>query len=329
MKKTAFIAFVFLSGLKNLMGQDPIFTQFYNVPEQMNPSFTAVNGTTKVSLAHRTQWAGLNYSLSTQFANFNSYVDDIKSGFGLTLLNNLETTTRYRFTQATLNYAYRVQLSYDWLFIPSVSFGFGNKDYAFDSLLLEDQINIISGVNNINSIDPILTNNSIQFFDFSAGGLVMNDVFWVGLSLKHLNRPNISFVNNKNISLDPFISFHTGFKFDMNHLNYHWTDSYLFLMANFMNQGPYNRFDIGAEIETNGFTFGAILSTSPSKNDNNAHFLNSINLTTGWVWDDFKIGYSYDINTSSLSNTNGIHEITLTYTFYSLFNGDVGCWRCK
>src|SRR6056300_462311 len=98
--------------------QDPIFTQFFNVPETLNPAFAAVNGSTKVNVAHRSQWSGLNYNLSSQFANFNTYVDEINSGFGISVLNLLETQTRYRFSQATLNYAYRLALDEDWVFIP-------------------------------------------------------------------------------------------------------------------------------------------------------------------------------------------------------------------
>ena len=328
MKKNIIYIVVCLSGL--VWGQDPIFTQFFNVPETLNPSFTAVNGTTKVNVAHRSQWSGLNYNLSSQFANFNTYVDNINSGFGISILNLLETQTKFRFTQASLNYAYRVPLTDDWVFIPSLSFGFGSKDFSFDSLLLEDQIDIPNSIINLQSIDPIFLNTSINFFDFSVGGLIMNDSFWFGIGARHLNKPNISFENNTNEALEIFYSLQAGYTFNLNNLFYTWEEAQMKFLVNLMGQGANKRFDFGAKMELeNGFTVGAILATSPIKYNDQSYFLNSLNLTTGFVWDNIKVGYSYDLNLSELMGTNGVHEITITYTFNSIFNSSFGCWRCK
>jgi hypothetical protein len=41
--------------------------------------------------------------------------------------------------------------------------GFGLKSFAFQNLLLEDQINIRTGIVNSNSVDPLLRNNKISF----------------------------------------------------------------------------------------------------------------------------------------------------------------------
>ena len=328
MRKIIF-GFVILLVSKSF-GQDPVFTQFYNVPEILNPSFTAVDGSTKVNIAHRTQWSGLNYNLSSQFANFNTYVDDINSGFGISMLNLSETQTRYRFTQATLNYAYRVELAEDWVFIPSLSFGFGNKDFSFDSLLLEDQIDIPNRIIRVGSVDPILLNTTTNFFDFSVGALIMNETFWFGVGARHLNNPNIAFEFDKNEALDIFLSAHFGLNYDLDNLFYAWEESRLRLLMNFMSQGVFKRFDIGTEIEmNNGFTMGAILATTPIKYDEQSHTLNSLNLTAGFVWDNVRVGYSYDVNLSGLMGTHGVHEITVTYTFRSIFTSSFGCWRCQ
>ena len=293
------IVFIAVCSVGLVWGQDPVFTQFYNVPETLNPSFTAVNGSTKVNVAHRSQWSGLSYNLSSQFANFSTYVDNINSGFGLSVLNLLETHTKYRFTQASLNYAYRVSLAEDWVFIPSLSFSMGNKDYSFNSLLLEDQIDITNSIINLQSIDPTLLNSSINFFDFSVGGLIMNDNFWFGIGAKHLNKPNISFENNQNENLNVFFSVQAGFNYQLDNLFYSWEEAQMKILVNFMNQGIYKRFDFGTELELeNGFTLGAIMATSPVKYTEQSHLLNSINLTTGFVWESIKFGYSYDFTTS-------------------------------
>jgi type IX secretion system PorP/SprF family membrane protein len=321
--------FVFFIQL-NLFSQDPIFTQFTNVPETLNPSFAAVDGSTKVNIAHRTQWSGLNYNLSSQFANFSTYVEGINSGFGISLLNILETQTRYRFTQANINYAYRVELADGWAFMPSLSIGFGSKDFSFDSLILEDQIDIPNSTTNIDSVDPILLNASTNFFDFSVGGLITNDRFWFGVGARHLNTPNISFEFNQNESLDMFVSIHAGYNYELDNLFYLWNESQLRIFLNFMNQGVYNRFDLGAELETSsGFIIGGILATSPVKYHEESTTINALNIITGFVWDNIKVGYSYDISLSGLKGTNGVHELSISYTFKSVFNSRFGCWRCQ
>ena len=66
---------------------------------------------------------------------------------------------------------------------PSISFGYGSKDFGFQNLLLEDQINIFSGIIN-NTLQLILLslNESVRFVDFSASVLFNNENSWVGLN---------------------------------------------------------------------------------------------------------------------------------------------------
>ena len=136
MLKKILITFFFICSV-NINSQDPIFTQFYNVPEYLNPSFTGGSEGSEMGIINRTQWYGLNYGLNTQFFYFDTYLDDINSGIGLSIINHHESITRYNFTQANLNYAYHVKLSDEWYFYPSISASFGMKDYSFDNLLLE------------------------------------------------------------------------------------------------------------------------------------------------------------------------------------------------
>ena len=57
--------------------------------------------------------------------------------------------------------------------------------------------------------------------------------------------------------------------------------------------------------------------------------INALNIITGFVWDNIKVGYSHDISLSGLKGTNGVHELSISYTFKSVFNSRFGCWRCQ
>ena len=122
------ILFVFSISAK---AQDPVFTQYFLVPESLNPGFTGFMETTNIGLLHRTQWPDLNFKVDTEYAFYNTWLDEMNSGVGISVLNHRENYTNYNFTQVNLNYAYRVQLNDDWYFRPSISAGFGIKSFGF------------------------------------------------------------------------------------------------------------------------------------------------------------------------------------------------------
>ena len=168
-KKYFIVFFIFV--FTQAYAQDPIHTQFFMIPETLSSSFTGAKKSTRAGIIHRTQWPGLNFSLNTQFAFVDNWFDKFNSGIGISVLNHQETTTRYSFTQVNLNYAYHFPISSEWNARPSISFGYGAKDFGFQNLLLEDQINIFSGIINNTSIDLINLNDSVRFVDFSASVL--------------------------------------------------------------------------------------------------------------------------------------------------------------
>lgn len=103
------------------------------------------------------------------------------------------------------------QMSDTWFFRPGISVGFGMKNYGFQNLLLEDQINLINNTINTSTIDPFLLGTQRNFFDFSSSILFNNDDSWIGLTIKHLNKPNISLTANGNVPLDIFWSVHAKY----------------------------------------------------------------------------------------------------------------------
>jgi len=313
----------------NIYSQDPIFTQFYNVPEYLNPSFTGGSEGSEMGIINRTQWFGLNYGLNTQFFYFDTYFDDYNSGLGFSILNHHESITRYNFTQASVNYAYHVKLSDEWFFYPSISASFGMKDYRFDNLLLEDQILISQGIININTNDPFLFNDSVSFFDMSAGFLIFNENLWFGGSVKHLTTPNISFQNEGGqVKLEQFLSIHGGYKIPFR-TRYARDDFNLYLNFNYMKQANFDRFDLGTYIEFNNIAFGVFGVVAPTTVAADSHKFTSLNLMTNLNYRRFTFGYSYDLNLTDLRGTKGIFEISISYNFNSLFSkGPIPC-GCK
>jgi len=308
--------------------QDPVFTQYAMVPETINPGFTGILETTSIGVLHRSQWPDLDFRVETDFAYGSFWFKQANSGLGFTALNHRENFTNFTFTQLNAVYTYRVELTDDWYFRPAIEVGAGFKSFGFGNVVLEDQINIGNGTINPISIDPnSRPNRNVFFTDISAGALFNNDKIWAGLTLRHLNKPNISLTENGNVPLDMFFSVNTGYKFlladyiDIIRLPY---ETQMLLTANFMKQGEFSRLDFGTQLIFKKFFFGVSAVTNPMKTTGNSHLVSSINALAGLQYEHLKFGISHDFNVSKLGKTGGIYELSLSYQF----DLDVNCLGC-
>ena len=316
MKFKLYILLVFVSTFIEVRAQDPVFTQFLIVPESLNPGFTGSASSWNAGIIHRRQWPKGNRRIDTQYGFANNLVTD-NLGIGITLLNQNETFTNYNYFKFNGAVSYRINLSYNWRLRLGLEGGFGRKDFNFGNVLLEDQIDINDGSISGSSIDPgfLKYNNQINFVDFSFGVLVDEENTWFGAALKHLNRPNISFLENGNVPLDLFLSVHGGYYFalDNSPTMILPADTDLLVSFNYMRQSQFNRLDIGTSLEMNTYSFGIIAATNPEGRSTNSHIVTSLNPFISMRAGEFKFGYSYDINTSRFGQNQGVHELTLTW----------------
>jgi type IX secretion system PorP/SprF family membrane protein len=295
--------------------QDPIFTQFHNVPEALNPAFTASANTWNAGILHRRQWPNENRRIDTQYGFISNLATD-ELGLGLTVQNHSEVFTGYNYLKLNGAASYRIDVSYDWRLRFGIEAGYGQKDFGFGGLLLEDQINTGTGAIDGPSVDPwLLQNNKIVFFDLTAGVLADTDEAWIGASLRHLTRPDISFNENGNVPLDMFLSVHGGYFWELGGL-----PTFLFpegtevmIMGNYMRQSEYNRLDVGSVMDYGLFTVGVFTAVNLERRTDNAHLLTSVNPVATLNFGEFKLGYSLDINTSRIGRTGGVHELTLVW----------------
>ena len=301
-----------------MQAQDVLFSQNFLVPETINTSFTGAIRAAKVGSIHRSQWRNAAFKTNSSFVYFDSWFEGFKTGLGVSFLNQTETASSYSFNQINFNYSMAFQLSDTWFFRPSISAGFGMKNYGFQNILLEDQINLNNNTINTGSLDPLLLSTQRNFFDFSSSILFNNDDSWIGFTIKHLNKPNISLTENGNIPLDIFWSVHTKYYLPFLEGTRTWftSKSKFYVLGNFMMQGNVNRFDVGFQfIFEDQFSLGITAATSPIKTDENSPLINSVSTFAGIRWQGFRFGYSYDFNTTELINTGGIHEFSVSYDF--------------
>jgi type IX secretion system PorP/SprF family membrane protein len=316
MKKTAYTLLILLTINQTIKAQDPVFTQFLLIPETLNPAFTGAASSWNAGLVHRRQWPDGNRKIETQYGFVNNLVTD-NVGVGITILNQRETFTDYNYFQFNAAFSYRVNLTYDWRMRLGLEAGLGRKDFNFGNLFLEDQININNGSISGPSIDPAASGNNtnINFADFSFGILFDSENAWYAATLKHLTRPDIAFNENNNVPLDLFLTVHGGYYLELNKYPSMVLpkNSSLLFSFNYMRQSQFNRLDLGMSLEMAMLSFGLIAATNPEKRTNNSHFLTSLNPFIAMKTGEFKLGYSYDINTTGFGQNQGVHELSLTW----------------
>jgi type IX secretion system PorP/SprF family membrane protein len=316
MKIKIYTVLLFITFFNEVKSQDPVFTQSLIIPETLNPGFTGAASSWNAGIIHRRQWPEGNRRIDTQYAFANNLVTD-NLGLGITVLNQRETFTDYNYFQFNGAASYRIDLNYRWRLRLGLEGGFGRKDFNFRNLLLEDQINVNDGSISGSSIDPgfLRYNSQINFVDFSFGVLVDEENAWFGASLKHLTRPDITFLENGNAPLDLFLSVHGGYYFTLDNSPSMLlpADTDLLVSINYMRQSQFNRLDIGTSVEMNMFSFGVIAATNPEGRNTNSHLITSLNPYVTMRAGEFKFGYSYDVNTSKFGHNQGIHELTLTW----------------
>ena len=70
----------------------------------------------------------------------------------------------------------------------------------------------------------------LRYVDIGASFLFNNDNHWIGITLRHLNRPNVSMVSQGDIPLDIFISVHASLELPVLQYN---SDSSVYFITNF------------------------------------------------------------------------------------------------
>ena len=94
----------------------------------------------------------------------------------------------------SISYIYKIQLDNDLYFLPSISIGSWNSRIDNTKLIFADQLELVSGFLQSESNDPLASIISVaSYLDLGASFIIHSSNYLMGLSIKHLNQPNISY----------------------------------------------------------------------------------------------------------------------------------------
>lgn len=295
-KSISFLLFIAVASYT--YAQDPTFSQYYANRLYLNPAFAGTAKCPRLTLNYRNQWPGLDNSFITYAASFDQQIDAINGGLGVQLMSDQAGEGVLSTTTASFIYSYQFAVNRKF----SIRAGFQatavQKAIDVSNLRFGDMIDARRGFV-YQSQEQIKTDNVI-YPDFSFGLLGFSEKTYFGVAVHHLTSPDEGFTNQS--ILAQRITAHFGAVLPMGIRNEDMTWSPNVIVQ---SQGGSMELNLGAYVSKGPIVLGLWNRIGDS-------FIALI----GFQQEDFKIGYSYDLTSSLLSDkTSGSHEISFSYIF--------------
>ncbi|MBL0053371.1 MAG: type IX secretion system membrane protein PorP/SprF [Bacteroidetes bacterium] len=313
MKK--YIIFVLMLVSMVSYGQDPQFTQFYASPLYLNPAFAGTARCPRVMLNYRNQWPALNRAFVTYAASYDQHFDVLSGGIGLILLKDDAGEGTINTTSASFMYSYQANLSRKFSIKAALQATYMQKRINWDKLTFGDMIDPRYGF--VYETQEVRPNESKGFADFSAGILGYSEKFYGGLAVHHLTQPDEAFIVNGASALPMKSTAHVGLMLPIAGSSTYGRDkddgTYLSPNLLYQQQRSFNQLNVGMYFLKSPFVGGLWYRGSFGKEVTSDAVMALVGLQKGM----FKVGYSYDVTISKLSNASGgSHEVSVGIQFY-------------
>lgn len=304
--KHLFCCAIFLSStLISFCQNDFDLTQRWFNESLYNPAAVGNNFSTGVFLHTRQQWVGVSGAPSTLAGTVDTYVEDIRSGFGLTFAaDKLGSVSSYN---TRLAYAFYVPLGEKAVLSLGLSGGILFRTRKISGAGSEDQNDPSLAYGNVSDNSPD--------FDF---GIEYKGPFKLGASIRHIAaQPPKYNLPKHSINIWTYIS---------SRFNISESMSLEPLASVLYNESSY-RAEIGSlfyffktekkDTYSDRFWLGALYRTG-----NSFAVLGGVNLTP-----KIRLGYSFDYATGALSSLakGGTHELFLSFYLNRIFYKDESC----
>ena len=329
-KKGLIIIFTFLIPFFGI-GQEDMIISHSRFMQKVNPSAFGINNINKTGVLYNSQALINNNRIESQYFFGAISFDSDNFSLGLDVYSLKMDNTGLVNTKPRLSYIYKIQFDNEVYFLPSLTLGLGSSRIDTGKLIFEDQISLVSGFLQTESQDPIIDQiGSSNYMDLGASFIVHSNDYLFGVSIQHLNQPNISF--NKEVTdytLPIRYSIQGGYEFDINPYDRsimpRYSTIYAFMNASRMGEN----FDIylSQEAQLGSFSIGL---NQQFRKTNNFGFTN-IGLSVALAYENFEFGTLYNFPFRSPTNTAvyspSTIEVFLTFDFSPYLRNKRGDYR--
>jgi type IX secretion system PorP/SprF family membrane protein len=306
-----FLLFAFSSGF----AQEGFISSSRNM-QSINPSYHGINMVSK---------AGVNYS-RFDYGDGTSYIDnkylfgnfafeDMNFSIGLDVNSFSLTSLGLSENKIDLSYIYKIPVNFDTYILGALTFGIGSDNIDRGALIFQDQIDLTLGTISGVSRDPLADfSPSTNYFDIGASALIYNERFLIGLSLDHINTPNVSFNNESDIEKEISFSLQAALEINVNQYGRSFLPDYSYMMMYLYAQqaGKTLRIYSSQELQMDGFSLGILQSLAKYKENNSLEF----GLISGFSSENYRVDLTYTFPSSQTTyNPPSIVQIGVTMDF--------------
>jgi len=289
--------------------QDIEFSQFYANRLYLNPALAGSEFAPVATLTYRNQWPQNDRPFITYTASYDQYVDVIRGGLGLLIVQDNQGKGAIKTTMASGIYSYSLNINRNLSVNTGFKVSYVQRKLDWESLIFSDMIDPLYGV--IYPGREIQPNNLSQsYFDFSVGLLANYKNYYGGFVADHMSEPDEAFDSENNTSKLPRkYTIHAGASIPIGYsrglMNSDMTISPNIL---YQRQQDFEQINYGMYLARNNWVVGGWFRHNLSFD------FDAVVVLLGYQSDRLRIGYSYDYVISKLVKTNsGAHEISLTY----------------
>ncbi len=276
-----------ITGTLSLIGfksqaQDAHFSHFNNSQWYFNPAMANNDSLDHVSIKHRNQWPALSANYVTNVVNYTHYFSKSNGAIYGAYIND--------------------QAGGGVLNTNSFHVGYAQKFKLGDALMLQLGGEVAYGVRTIDWSKLSTTGKGGRgdFFDVSSGVVLSGKGLYAGVSLHHINQPNVSAIEG-NSPLPQKIGAQLGYSLKITE------DLGVDLNGFYYAQSGFNSLIFGGDLNLKRKYFLGYYFRS-----RDAHvFKAGVNMKR------INMFYSYDMTQSKLSNVYGAsHELSMAYKFW-------------
>lgn len=210
---TLFIVIFIGAGIHTVYGQqDAQFSQYMFNKIFYNPAYAGVEGVTKFSFLHRSQWAGYNPSFgdkggapNTQQFSLNTPILRLRSGAGFHIVR--DKLGPYNNIEMLASYAYHIGIENAKISF-GVRAGIISQTLDFGSLRFENPNDPLNLEGKESQVRP----------DMAVGIFLQSEQFYAGLSANHILKSEFDFaLDSMRNALENNMTFMAGYDYEFNY----------------------------------------------------------------------------------------------------------------
>ncbi len=302
--------------------QDPHFSQFYASPLTLNPAFTGkFDGDFRLAVNHRDQWPSIPkaYVTTSGSIDFSILKNKLPQGdvfgFGLSGLSDASANNQLKINFGSVSLSYHKALDEDGYNTIGAGFQGTYSSLTLDqsSLTYESMLQA-NGFTDVSKKEVLSNGTNQNYVDLNAGLLFSgssngSNNYYAGVSAYHVNRPKVGFQDN-NYYLASRITFHGGGTVPIND-QVSFNGSVIHQI-----QAKASETVIGGAVSYNFNAYSDVDAAASIFLGSWVRLNDAIIPYVGLEVGSFRIGASYDVNTSSLktaTSSRGGSEFSVIY----------------